>query len=127
MRDHAGSDQHSLASQAAIANQSVSVIQQLHNVSEKEQKMNRDAVKPFVGCAHFLARQHIAHTNNFEKLVELVVSCGGEDHKNFLVRTGRNALYTSHVAVVEFMDALGTWVEESLLKGFSFLLQHHGR
>ena len=25
-------------------------------------------------------------------------------------------MYTSHVAVVEFLDALGTWVEESLLK-----------
>jgi hypothetical protein len=25
-------------------------------------------------------------------------------------------VYTSHVAVVEFMEALGTWVEESLLK-----------
>ena len=48
MRDHAGSDQHSLASQAAIANQSVSVIQQLLNVAEKERKMNRNAVKSFV-------------------------------------------------------------------------------
>ena len=25
-------------------------------------------------------------------------------------------MYTSHIAVVEFMEALGTWVEESLLK-----------
>ena len=44
------------------------------------------------------------------------MSCDGVDLKNFLERTGRNAVYTSHVAVVEFMDALGTWVEESLLK-----------
>ena len=78
--------------------------------------MNRAAVKSFIRCAHFLACQYIAHTTNFEKLVELVVSCGGVDLKNFLERTGRNAVYTSHVAVVEFMDALGTWVEESLLK-----------
>lgn len=28
----------------------------------------------------------------------------------------RNAVYTSHVAVVEFVEAMGTWVEESLLK-----------
>ena len=25
-------------------------------------------------------------------------------------------MYTSHVAVVEFVQALGTWVEESILK-----------
>ena len=25
-------------------------------------------------------------------------------------------MYTSHIAVVEFVEALGTWVEESLLK-----------
>ena len=28
----------------------------------------------------------------------------------------RNAVYTSHVAVVEFVEALGTWVEESTLR-----------
>ena len=41
------------------------------------------------------------------------MSCGGADLKSFLDRTGGNA---SHVAAVEFMEALGTWVEESLLK-----------
>ena len=78
--------------------------------------MNRAAVKSFFCCAHFLARQHIPHTTNFEKLVELVVLCGGADLKSFLDRTGGNAVYTSHIAVVEFMEALGTWVEELLLK-----------
>ena len=48
--------------------------------------------------------------------VELVLSCGGEDLKNFLDRTGTNAVYTSYVAVVEFIEDLGIWVEESLLK-----------
>ena len=58
----------------------------------------------------FLARQHIPHTTNFDKLVELVVSSGSEDLKNFLYRTGRNSVYTSHIAVVEFTEALGIWV-----------------
>ena len=40
----------------------------------------------------------------------------GEDLKIFLERTGRNAVCTSYVSVVEFMDALRTWVEEFLLK-----------
>ena len=25
-------------------------------------------------------------------------------------------MYTSHIAVVEFMEALGTWVQESIVK-----------
>ena len=28
----------------------------------------------------------------------------------------KNAVYTSHIAVVEFVEALGTWVEESTVK-----------
>lgn len=44
------------------------------------------------------------------------MSSGGTDLKSFMDRTGDNAVYTSHIAVVEFMEALGTWVEESLLK-----------
>ena len=94
------------------------VIQQLLNVAEQERMMNRAAVKNFFRCAHFLARQHIPHTTNFEKLVELVVLCGGADLKCFLDRTGGNAVYSSHIAVVEFMEALGTWAEEFLLKRF---------
>ena len=78
--------------------------------------MNRAAVKSFFHCVHFLARQHIPHTTKFEKLVELVVLCGGADLKSFLDRTGNNAVYTSHIAVVELMEALGTWSEEFLLK-----------
>jgi len=35
---------------------------------------------------------------------------------NFLDRTGRIAVCTSHVAVMEFIEALGIWVEEFLLK-----------
>ena len=73
-------------------------------------------MKSFFCCAYFLAKQHIPHTTNFEKLVALVVSCGGEALNNSLDKTGRNAVYTSHVAVVEFMEALATWVEECLLK-----------
>ena len=65
---------------------------------------------------HFLAHQHIAHTTNFHNLVDLVVSCGEETLKTFLNRDGGYSMYTSKMAGVEFMNALGTWVEESLLK-----------
>ena len=44
------------------------------------------------------------------------MSCGGETLQTFLDRAEGNATYTSKMAVVEFVNALGTWVEESLLK-----------
>ena len=36
--------------------------------------------------------------------------------KTFPGQERGNAVYTSHIAVVEFMEALGTWVKEFLLK-----------
>ena len=73
-------------------------------------------IKALIRCTHFLAHQHIAHTTNFDKLVELVVSCGGETLQTFLDGAGGNATYTSKMAVVVFLNALRTWVEESLIK-----------
>ena len=77
---------------------------------------SRKAIEALIRCTHFLVHQHIAHTTNFDKLVELVVSCGGETLPTFLDRAGGNTTYTSKMAVVEFVNALGTWVDESLLK-----------
>ena len=116
MKAHAKSDGHIMASQAVLATQGGSIVQQLQKVGTQERMRNRAAIKSLIRCTHFLARQHIAHTTNFSKLVDLVVSCGGEDLKYFMEKTGRNAMYTSHVAVVEIVQALGTWVEESILK-----------
>ena len=47
-----------------------------------------------------------------------MVACGGESLETFLETAGKKAQYTSKVAVVEFLDAIGTWVEETLLKRF---------
>ena len=86
MRDHAKSDIHIQASEAALATQggSVDIVQQLQKVGMQERMRNRAAVKSLIRCTHFLACQHIAHTTNFSKLVDLVVSCGGEDFKYFM-------------------------------------------
>ena len=77
---------------------------------------NRAAIKAHLRCTHFLAQNHIAHTTNFDKLIELVVCYGGDDLNRFIESAGRNATYTSQDAVIEFVEAIGQWVEESLLK-----------
>ena len=86
------------------------------DVGEQQRLQNRKAIKALIRCTHFLAHQHIAHTTNFDNQVELVVSFGGETLQTFLDRAGGNATSTSKMAVVEFVNALGTWVVESLLK-----------
>ena len=118
-KQHSKSEVHLLFCQlnveADIARIEGSIISQLQNVGEQQRLQNRKAIKALIWCTHFLAHQHIAHTTNFDKLVELVVSCGGETLQTFLDRAGGNAMYTSKMAVVEFVNALGTWVEGSLL------------
>ena len=120
MKAHEKSVTHSQAKEMALIMAGTlregSVVQQLQRVEKQERIKNRAAVKSLLRCTHFLVRNHIAHTTNFEKLVDLVVSCGGEALTHFMENTARNAVYTSHVAVVEFVEALGTWVEESILK-----------
>ena len=102
-------DVHLQAVQAASAYEaSLHVVQQLQSMSEQKRMRSLHSL-------HTLC-QHIPHTTSFDRLVDLVVSCGGEDVKSFLERTGRNAVCTSHVANVEFIEALRTWVEDSLLK-----------
>ena len=120
MKAHEKSDLHSQANLAALAAEGAlregSIVQQLQKVDRQERIRNRAAIKSLIRCTHFLTRQHIPHITNFDKVVDLVVACGGEDLKYFLENAGRNAMYTSHIAVVEFVEALGMWVEDALLK-----------
>ena len=120
MRAHSESDAHIQACQASmLAKQALrdgTIAQQLQQISDEEKKKNRSAIKALIRCTHFLAHQHIAHTSNFDKLVNLVVCCGGQDLKTILETTGKKAQYTSRIVVAEFLEALETWVEESILK-----------
>ena len=109
MREHSNSEQHRHPCLTAHQVQTTgSIITQFQAISQSERQKNRKAIKSLICCTHFLARNHIAHTTNFDKLVDLVVACGGT--------AGKRAQYTSKVAVVEFLNAIGTWVEETLLK-----------
>lgn len=37
-----------------------------------------DGIKALLCCTYFLAKQHIPHTTNYKKVVDLIISCGGE-------------------------------------------------
>ena len=78
MKSHSQSKVHHLSCQLDVeadrARQEGSIISQLQNVGEQQRLQNRKVIKVLIRCTHFLAHQHIAHTTNFDKLVELVVS-----------------------------------------------------
>ena len=92
-KSHSKSEVHLLSCQldmeADRARKEGSVISQLQNVGEQQRFQNRKAIKALIRCTHFLAHQHIAHTTNFDKLVELVVSYGGETLQTFLDKRWR--------------------------------------
>ena len=90
MKSHSKSEVHLLCCQLDVeadrARKEGSIISQIQNVGEQQRLENRKAIKALIRCTHFLAHQHIAHKTNFNKLVELVVSCGGEILHAFLDR-----------------------------------------
>ena len=118
MKAHSQSDIHVQACQASMLAKSAgregTIMQQLQQITDEEKMKNRAAVKALICCPHFLARQHIAHNTNFEKLLWVVVEKISKPFWNLLVKM----LCTHHkyIAVTEFIKALGTWVEKSLLK-----------
>ena len=80
---------------------------------------NGVAVKTLLRRTHFLTKHHIPLTTNFDQLVDLVVSCGGEHLKNFMERAGKNTTYTSKVAVTEFVEALANGFKKCFLLIFT--------
>ena len=77
-----------------------------------QERENRAAMKSLVRCTHFLTWHHIAHSNNFTQLVDLVMSCGAREFQVFVEIASRNTVYTSRGPVVDFIEALGTWIKE---------------
>jgi len=51
-----------------------------------------------------------------------VVSCGGENLKYFLDKAGKNVAYTSKDAVIDFVETIGKWIKENLLKRLQYIL-----
>ena len=92
MRQHSKSEQHRHACLGANEAQTTgSIITQFQAVSQSEGQNNRTAIKSLICCTHFIAQNHTADTTNFDKLVDLVVACGGESLKTFLETSGKKA------------------------------------
>ena len=54
------------------------VIHHFQHIGNSDKSKNRNAIKSFLWYTHFLCKQHIPHTTNFNWLFNLVVACGGK-------------------------------------------------
>ena len=84
------------------------------NVSEilREARTGKPSKHFLAALTTYANKQHIPHTTNFSKLVDLIVSCGGKDLEECVRMAAKNASYTSTDAVTDFVEAIGVWVEE---------------
>ena len=113
MKEHASSESHLRQVEAElIVSRGETVVHQLQRFGDSERSKNRKAIKALLGCTHYLCKQHIPHTSNFSKLIDLIVSCGGKDLEEFVRKAAKNASYTSTDAVTDFVEAKGVWVDE---------------
>lgn len=94
---HANANQAALEAEGAM--QQVSVLQQ------PQKSDGQERMKYQISYSLHTLSYTPAHSTHNQFLTKF---CGGEDLKHFLETAGRNATYTSHVAVVEFVEALGT-------------------
>ena len=113
MKEHASSESHLRQVEAElIVSRGETVVHQLQRFGDSKRSKNRKAIKALLGCTHYLCKQHIPHTTNFSKLIDLIVSCGGKDLEEFVRKAAKNASYTSTDAVTDFVEAIEVWVDE---------------
>ena len=117
MKEHASSESHLRQVEAElIVSRGETVVHQLQRFGDSERSKNWKAIKALLGCTHYLCKQHIPHTTNFSKLIDLIVSCGGKDLEEFVHKAAKNASYTSTDAITDFVETIGVWVDELQVK-----------
>ena len=72
------------------------------------------AIKAIIRAHTFSCSLPHSPHDNFDQLVDLIVSCGAEDLRKLPERAEKNTSYTLKIAVVEFIETTGFWAEESL-------------
>ena len=107
MKEHASSESHLRQIEAElIVCRGEIVVHQLQSFRDSERSKKRRAIKALFGCTHYLCKQHILHTINFSKLIDLIDSYGGKDLEEYVRKAAKNASYNSTDAVTHFVEAI---------------------
>lgn len=113
IRDHEASQRHTdslvTESHAVAAKRSGGI----RAAIEKQVSLKRQAVLGALKCLYWLAKEESAHHTKFESLLELGKSLGCTYLSE--LDNGKNAHYTSHRIIDEFLSALSSCVEDDLL------------
>ena len=122
MRTHERGIMHKTANRVAMESEMSerqgSVGQQLRQIANEGRTRNRKCIQSLIRCTHFLVCHHIPHTTNYDGLI---LDCGVPH------LASKNATYRSTKSVIEFVKAISTWIDESLLRRPSkcSILQYH--
>ena len=72
-----------------------------------------NAIQQTFGCLYFLVKQKIAHTTNFEPLLDFLEYLGVHIKSN--IRVAKNATYTSRKSIQEMVSILSEVMENTIL------------
>ena len=72
-----------------------------------------NAIQQAFGCLYFLVKQKIAHTTNFEPLLDFLDYLGL--HVKMNIRVAKNATYTSRKSIQEMVSILSEVIENKIL------------
>ena len=81
---------------------------------QKELSLKKSAVKAAVQCLYWLVKSEIPHTTNYNSLLKTVQFIGCKKLKHLY--QGENAKYTSQHVIQEFLQTLGSQIEEQQLQ-----------
>ena len=79
----------------------------------KPTDISQDGMVQAFKCLYFLAKNNIAHTTNFPKLLDLEKHLGVDISAK--INAGQNAKYTSHAAVKEMLECISEVIENDIL------------
>ena len=97
-----------------------SVFTQLHSASDRERSENLKILSKYVKVAYWLMRHEVAHTTNYESLIDLCTDLGGSDFlATWQNQRGENATYKSAATSTEMVKAIGQFLDETTVQEIS--------
>ena len=117
IREHQRSKCHLDSVQAESLAASAKVTGGIKSALQNQVTVQRMALISALKCLYWLAKQEIAHHTKFSSLLELGKSIGcpylGE------LEVAKNANYTSHMMIDEFLDVISGCIESNILRSVS--------
>ena len=107
VKDHEDTDAHKTSVRKELQSSLTSVTQRMNP------EISQNALEQAFCCLYFLCKQKIAHTTNYEPLLDLLVHMGVNIKAR--IRVGQNATYTSDKSIQDILYCLSESLETDIL------------